>query len=251
MIVLRSGWPHRITATAKRRKRMKQSKNTRRVFMILLLGVIALFSGSLRASDESMKDIDGNSYGVVSAGKQTWMAENLKVSRYRNGDPVRHAATREEWLDAAAKGEGAWCYFDNNPANGKHFGRLYNWYAVSDPRGLAPKGWHVPTDREWSALTAFLGGEAVAGGKMKEAGRPLWRTPNEGATNSSGFSALPGGLRGIDGVFAFGGQSAYFWTSAEHSPLLGWYRVLNYHVATVVKSGEEKIDGMSVRCVRD
>ena len=86
---------------------------------------------------------------------------------------------------------------------------------------------------------------------MKAAGGSRWRPPNEAATNSSGFSALPGGLRGIDGVFAFGAQSAYFWTSAEHSPMLGWYRVLNYHVATVVRSGEEKIDGMSVRCIRD
>lgn len=230
---------------------MNRRKNTGYAILMLLMNAITLFSVPLHASDDSMRDIDGNSYQTITAGKQTWTAENLNVSRYRNGEPVRHAATREEWLDAAAKGEGAWCYFSNDPANGKIFGRLYNWYAVSDPRGLAPKGWHVPTDREWSILTALLGGEAVAGGKMKEAGRSLWRTPNEAATNSSGFSALPGGLRGIDGVFAFGAESAYFWTSAEHSPMLGWYRVLNYHVATVVRSGEEKIDGMSVRCVRD
>ena len=230
---------------------MNHRKNTGYAILMLLMNAITLFTVPLHASDDSMRDIDGNDYQTITAGKQTWTAENLNVSRYRNGDPVRHAATREEWLDAAAKGEGAWCYFSNDPANGKNFGRLYNWYAVSDPRGLAPKGWHVPTDREWSALTAFLGGEAVAGGKMKAAGGSRWRTPNEAATNSSGFSALPGGLRGIDGVFAFGAQSAYFWTSAEHSPMLGWYRVLNYHVATVVRSGEEKIDGMSVRCVRD
>lgn len=230
---------------------MNHRKNTGYAILMLLMNAITLFTVPLHASDDSMRDIDGNDYQTITAGKQTWTAENLNVSRYRNGDSVRHAATREEWLDAAAKGEGAWCYFSNDPANGKNFGRLYNWYAVSDPRGLAPKGWHVPTDREWSALTAFLGGEAVAGGKMKAAGGSRWRTPNEAATNFSGFSALPGGLRGIDGVFAFGAQSAYFWTSAEHSPMLGWYRVLNYHVATVVRSGEEKIDGMSVRCIRD
>ncbi|MCF8383825.1 MAG: fibrobacter succinogenes major paralogous domain-containing protein [Chlorobium sp.] len=230
---------------------MKHRNITRQMLMLLLMSVFTLFSVPLHASEDSMRDIDGNGYHTITVGKQVWTAENLRVSRYRNGEAIRHAATREEWLDAAAKSEGAWCYFDNDPANGKKFGRLYNWYAVNDPRGLAPKGWHVPTDREWSALTAFLGGEAVSGGKMKEAGRSLWSTPNEAATNSSGFSALPGGLRGIDGVFAFGAQSAYFWTSAEHSPSLGWYRVLNYHTATVVRSGEEKIDGMSVRCVRD
>lgn len=109
----------------------------------------------------------------------------------------------------------------------------------------------MPCDQEWPVLTAFLGGEAVVGGKMKKAKHSLWRTANEVATNSSGFSALPGGLRGIDGGFIFGRESAYFWTSTEHSPSLAWYRVLNYHAATIVRSGEEKIDGMSVRCVRD
>jgi len=230
---------------------MKHRNTTRQMLMLLLMSVITLFSVPLHASDDSMRDIDGNGYHTITAGKQVWTAENLRVSRYRNGDAIRHAATREEWLDAATKGEGAWCYFDNDPANGKKFGRLYNWYAVNDPRGLAPKDWHVPTDREWSELTAFLGGEAVAGGKMKEAGRALWRTPNEAATNTSGFSALPGGLRGIDGVFAFGAQSAYFWSATQYSPSQAWYRVLNYHTSTVVRSGEEKIDGMSVRCVRD
>lgn len=230
---------------------MNNRNNTRHAILMLLLGVMTLFSGSLQASQDKLRDIDGNGYRTVTVGKQVWTAENLNVSRYRNGDPVRHAATQEEWLDAAAKGEGAWCYYGNDRGNEEKYGRLYNWYAVNDPRGLAPKGWHVPTDQEWSVLTAFIGGEDVAGGKMKESRRSLWRTPNEAATNSSGFSALPGGLRGIDGNFIFGRESAYFWTSTEHSPSFAWYRVLNYHAATAVRSGEEKIDGMSVRCVQD
>jgi len=232
-------------------KQLKLRINPQMVFLMVLMSMISLFSSSLHASDDSRQDTGENSRNKVIAGKQVWMKENLDVGRYRNGDPIRHAATREEWLDAAAKGEGAWCYYGNDRTAGATYGRLYNWYAVNDPRGLAPKGWHVPTDREWSELTAFLGGERVAGGKMKAAGSALWRTPNESASMSSGFSALPGGLRGIDGVFAFGGESAYFWSATEHSPSLAWYRLLNYHLATAVRSGEEKIDGMSVRCIRD
>ncbi len=230
---------------------MNHMKNTGCAILMLLVSMITLLSDSLHASDDRLRDIDGNGYRTVTVDRQIWMAENLDVSRYRNGDPIRHAATRAEWLDAAAKGEGAWCYYGNDKENAEKYGRLYNWYAVNDQRGLAPEGWHVPGDQEWSALTAFLGGEVVAGGKMKKTKRSLWRTANEVATNSSGFSALPGGLRGIDGGFIFGRESAYFWTSTEHSPSLAWYRVLNYHAATIVRSGEEKIDGMSVRCVHD
>jgi uncharacterized protein (TIGR02145 family) len=230
---------------------MNHRKNTGYAILMLLMNAITLFTVPLHASDDSMRDFDGNGYHTITAGKQVWTAENLRVSRYRNGDPIRHAATREEWLDAAAKGEGAWCHYGNDKANEEKYGHLYNWYAANDPRGLAPEGWHVPTDREWSALTDFLGGEAVAGGKMKEAGGSLWRIRNESATNSGGFSALPGGLRGIDARFTFGTQSAYFWSATQYSPSQAWYRVLNYHTSTVVRSGEEKIDGMSVRCVRD
>ena len=232
-------------------KQLNPRIHTGQILPTLLMVVITLFSVPSHASEDGKRGVEAKSSGTVIAGKQVWMNENLAAGRYRNGDPIRHAATREEWLDAAAKGEGAWCYYNNDPENGKRYGCLYNWHAVSDPRGLAPKGWHVPTDAEWTALSAFLGGDAVAGGKMKAGRSSLWRTPNESASKSSGFEVLPGGLRGIDGAFTFGGESAYFWSATEHSPSLAWYRVLNYHVATLVRSGEEKIDGMSVRCIRD
>ena len=120
------------------------------------------------------------------------MAKNLSVARYRNGDKIPQVKTLQLGLGLQL---GAWCWYNNDPANDSSYGRLYNYYAVADSRGLAPTGWHIPSDSEWTTLSTFLGGDAVAGGKMKEAGTAHWLDPNTGATNSSGFTALPGGLR--------------------------------------------------------
>ncbi len=212
--------------------RNKQNK----IYGLLLFLVILMTSGSNLWAE-------GSDVTSVLIGKQVWMQENLNVSHYRNGDPIRYAGSNKEWLDAASKGEGAWCY--------EKYGRLYNWFAVNDPRGLAPSGWHVPSDQEWKALTEVLGGEAIAGGKMKSTSSALWNTPNINASNSSYFSALPAGLRGDGGNVYFVGESAYFWSSLEAAPKSAWYRVLNYHNSSAVRGGEDKEDGMSVRCVKD
>lgn len=131
-------------------------------------------------------------------------------------------------------------------------GKLYNWYAVTDPRGLAPEGWHVPSDAEWTTLTTFLGGEYVAGGKMKEAGTAHWLAPNGGATNSSGFTGLPGGYRNSYGTFYTIGNYGYWWSSTEPTTYDAWYRYLAYDGGDVGRGfGNVKPYGFSVRCLRD
>ncbi|MBM3399551.1 MAG: hypothetical protein FJY15_03185, partial [Bacteroidetes bacterium] len=149
----------------------------------------------------------------VKIGTQTWMAKNLDVSTFRNGDAIPEAKTAEEWKAYTAATEAAWCYYDNNPENGKIYGKLYNWYAVNDPRGLAPKGWHIPTDKEWTSLTNYyLGGINIAGAKMKS--KTGWDNNGNG-TNSSGFNGLPGGNRNFNGTFINVGKDGYWWSSTE------------------------------------
>lgn len=135
---------------------------------------------------------------TIVIGTQQWMNKNLDVAFYRNGDEIPQVADPTAW---AALTTGAWCYYNNDPIQGGKFGKLYNWYAVNDPRGLAPQGWHIPSDAEWTTLETTLGGSSVAGGKMKEAGFVNWTAPNTAADNSSGWAGLPGGLRFWDGTF--------------------------------------------------
>jgi uncharacterized protein (TIGR02145 family) len=194
----------------------------------------------------------------VSIGTQTWMKYNLDVSTYINGDPIRHAQTDAEWQEALANGEGAWAYYNSDPANGAIYGKLYNWFAVNDSRGLAPEGWRVPADADWFILFNYLGGMAVAGGKMKEtgtiqAGTGLWNDPNTGATNESGFSGLPGGYRYPGGYFRWIGNYGIWWSSTEDgddtSRAFGWsLYYLNFDVG---RFRYPKNNGFSVRCVKD
>ena len=154
-------------------------------------------------------DFEGNKYEEVRIGKQLWLTMNLDVGRFQNGDEIFHAQSKEDLYLAAENGWPAWCYFGNNPAN-KKYGKLYNWYAVNDPRGLAPDGWHIPSDAEWKELKNYLGGK-VAGKKMKNTFG--WGINGNG-DNSSGFSGLPGGERSYEGAFLFLGSSGYWWSSS-------------------------------------
>ena len=166
----------------------------------------------------------------VTIGKQVWMSENLNVDKFRNGDPIPHAKTDEEWEKAGKNGQPAWCYYNNNPDNGDRYGKLYNWHAVNDSRGLAPEGWKIPSDEDWSRLTDFLGGQSVAGKKMKYT--DFW-AENKGesgnATNESGFSGLPGGDRGGGGAFGSIGGGGSWWSSTEGSTASAWGRNLVYN----------------------
>jgi len=193
-------------------------------------------------------DFDGNVYKTVKIGTQIWTAENLKVTHYRNGDPIPNVTDNTEWSNLTT---GAYCNYNNDPTNAITYGKLYNWYAVADSRNLAPIGWHVPSDAEWQTLVNYLGGEEVAGGKMKEAGTEHWASPNTGATNESGFSALPGGMRS-DTAFYQLGNDAYFWSVTDCDSYRAWEWTLFYNFADIYRNDlTTKLSGKSVRLVRD
>ena len=214
---------------------------------ILLLAVAAFVFSSC---GPSVSDIDGNSYGIVTIGNQDWMTKNLNVSTFRNGDPIPRAFTEEEWLTAATEQSPAWCYYDNDSLLADTYGKLYNWFAVTDPRGLAPEGWHVPSDEEWQTLVDELGG-LEASNALKVDGIEQWRDPNYGATNESGFSAVPGGFRDEQGAFHYRGVYGLFWTTTEYDSLLAWHRQLHYLYTGVNRFPQHKTNGFSVRCVQD
>ena len=193
----------------------------------------------------------------IKIGAQVWQAENLNVDRFRNGDSIPEVRSEEEWVAAGKRGEPAWCYYDNDAENGKIYGKLYNWYAVNDSRGLAPEGWHIPTDEEWTILIDYLGGEKVAGGKMKTTGMANWEPEISAATNESGFSALEGSGRTDYSNFGVCRCGAVFWSSTEADDLNAWTYGLNALYGDVGKGGYDtglggnKQDGFSVRCLRD
>jgi len=184
----------------------------------------------------------------VKIGNQIWMAENLNVDRFRNGDLIPEARTNTEWEKAGKEGKPAWCYYDNDPKNGEKYGKMYNWYAVNDPRGLAPEGWHIPSDYEWTQLVSYLGGKNVSGIKMKS--KSGWMDNGNG-NNDSGFSGLPGGQCDIYGTFYYIGNDGYWWSSTEHGTSTAWYRPLGYYGGNVFRNYYYKPYGFSVRCLRD
>jgi len=208
---------------------------------------------------ETVTDIDGNVYQTVTIGTQVWMAENLKVTHYRNDDPIPNVTDPGAWAGLTT---GAFCEYDNDIANVAVYGRLYNWYAVDDSRNIAPEGWHVPTDVELKQLEMYLGmnqAEADAtgyrgtqeGGKLKEAGTAHWSSPNTAATNESGFTGLPGGYRNMSGTFYILGFGAYFWSATDYTSGRAWYRSLIYDLAGINRDYSSRPSGFSVRCVKD
>jgi len=210
----------------------------------------------------TVTDIDGNVYQTLVIGEQEWMVENMKVTHYNNGDPIPHLTDNGDWTST---GDGAYCYYDNNYANGDTYGALYNWYAVDDPRGLAPEGWHVATDEEIMELEMYLGMT------YEDANDLGWRGTNEGSKlcgnanlwnygylvndpefGSSGFDFLPGGLRRYnDGTFDYLGSDGHFWSSAEFSSNNAWKRRLYSDITSIYRNNSSKQSGFSVRCVRD
>lgn len=190
-------------------------------------------------------DFDNNNYATVQIGTQTWMAENLKTTHYKNGAAIPNVTDSLTWITLTT---GAYCDYNNTPANSTTYGRLYNWYAVNTGN-LCPTGWHVPTDAEWTTLTTYLGGESIAGGKLKAT--TLWDSPNTGATNSSGFTAFPGGYRYLSGTFNKIGNHGYWWSSTEGSTTNAWRRNMGYNGGYVFRSISGKDSGFSVRCLRD
>ena len=181
----------------------------------------------------------------IKIGTQTWTSKNLDVETYRNGDEIPQVKDKEEWANLST---GAWCYYENESANGRSYGKLYNWYAVNDSRGLAPNGYHIPTDAEWTTLTDYLGGQSQAGTKMKS--NTGWEDNGNG-TNSSAFAGLPGGCRNYNGDFYLNGAPGYWWSSSELTSKEAWYRALDSNDGGVNRDNNDKRDGFSVRCLRD
>ena len=192
-------------------------------------------------------DIDGNAYDTVVIGTQIWLKQNLKTTKFSNGNPISLITDATQWsnVDTAA-----YTNFNNSTANPSNYGKLYNYYVVSDTRKVCPIGWHVPTLPEWNVLITYLGGSTVAGGKLKEIGTTNWLTPNTGASNSSNFTALPAGKRGSTGSFTASGESTSFWTATITSNR-GIYESLNFDQANIVESDHSFRNGLSIRCIKD
>ena len=170
------------------------------------------------------------------------------MSKYRDGSSITNITDGTQWSQASTSSAGAWCNYNNDASNGTTYGKLYNWYAVNDPRGLCHTGWHVPSDAEWTTLTDYLGGTSVVGGAMKST--TGWNNNGNG-TNSSGFTALPGGGRLEDGSFHGVGVLGYWWSSSATGSGIAWYRDLDYSDGDVYRNLYDYRNGFSVRCARD
>jgi uncharacterized protein (TIGR02145 family) len=218
----------------------------------VFIACIAIVFSSCRKDDDkptSMTDQDGNVYKIVTIGTQTWMAEDLRTTKYNDGTPITNVTGASEW---AVLTTGAYCNYNNttNTDTLATYGRLYNWYAVNTNK-LAPKGWHVATDDEWTVLTDSLEGKETAGGKLKETGLTHWCSPNYGATNETGFTALPGGYRDLVGTFYSIGNYGYWWSATESNTGYVWYRGMACNLSSVYRNYNNKVVGFSVRCVKD
>ena len=205
-------------------------------------------------------DVEGTFYTSIKINGVEWMKKNLNVSKYKNGDVIPQVSDAAAW---SALTTGAWCYYENDSANGPVYGKLYNWYAVNDPRGLAPAGWHIPTDVEWSSLTTFLGGEAVAGQKIKEDGTTNWAASSAAyGTNQAGFTALPSGVGYLNytymatptptlaDLFKDKTKLTYWWSSTANGNLV-WSRNVTFNSDSVTRSGVIKSSGLAIRCVKN
>jgi uncharacterized protein (TIGR02145 family) len=227
------------------------------IFLVLTISSYSQTPGN------GVTDIDGNIYNSVIIGAQEWQKENLNVSKYTDGTIIPQVTDQTAWWNLTT---GAWCYYNNTTANGSTYGKLYNWYAVAgiydgasliNPtlrKQLAPTGWHVASDTEWTSLSNFLGGISIAGGKMKEIGTTYWISPNTGATNESNFRGLGAGAgppftnsNGQDNLR----QATYFWSSTESSSGTSWIRILLYSNSNLVVTDWNKKSGFSVRCLKN
>jgi|WetSurMetagenome_2_1015567.scaffolds.fasta_scaffold22898_3 uncharacterized protein (TIGR02145 family) len=209
-------------------------------------------SAIIFTEDVPISDCDGNTYKTVKIGNQIWMAENLRTTRYSNGDAIPQVASDTNWAKLT---DGAYCWYNNDVVNKINFGALYNWFSVQDSRNIAPTGWHIPTDAEWTILETYLGGVSVAGGKMKSPA--IWQSPNTGSDNSSGFSAFPGGYRnGVYGTYEQINIQTYWWSATEYDLIVldvksAWFRVVGYDYTAINRTTINERSGFSLRCIKD
>ncbi len=231
------------------------------VLILLAITIVPFYSFSQAKTEDKVTDIDGNIYNTIKIGTQVWLKENLKVTRYNNGDPILLVKDTVAWTSLTTP---AYCNYNNSERIAQEYGRMYNYYTVTDPRKLCPAGTHVPDDAEWERLSDFLGGLKVAGGKMKEAGTKHWRSPNvmvidttngnfsEIPTEESGFSALPAG-RQYHNCYTFLGEYTQMWsvTQCEYDDDLVWCRYLTFSLPHLNRFTYKKHYGLSVRCLKD
>lgn len=213
-----------------------------------LIPLIPTQSATINADFADCTDPDGNHYTTVTIGQQVWMAENLRTTRYRNGNIIPNVTGNAQWSTLTT---GAWSNYNHDTLLTATYGRLYNGFTISDSRNVAPVGWHVPSDAEWTALTDFVGGDLSAGGYLKETGLQHWQTPNEGANNLYAFTALPAGTRESTGSFANLHYSGYWWTSTLNTNSNLWYRGAYHSIIAVMRYDQPREYGFSIRCVKD
>jgi uncharacterized protein (TIGR02145 family) len=221
--------------------------------ILVVLSIFLIHSCKKDKPGTTVTDINGNVYNTVTIGTQTWMAENLKTTKYNDGTAIPNVTDGTAW---AALTTPSYCWYNNDATTYKAtYGALYNWYTVNSTsnggKNVCPTSWHVPSDDEWTTLTTYLGGESIAGGKLKETGNTHWIASNTESTNETGFTALPGGYRYYGGTYNDFGIYGYWWSSTEYSTSDAWYRSMNYFNANVYRNFSNKLLGYSVRCVRD
>lgn len=210
-------------------------------------GTVKSFT-TLTAPTTTVTDIDGNVYNFITIGNQVWMKENLRTTHYQNNQAIQKVQDATQWNTATT---GAYCDYNNDAGLAAIYGHLYNFAAVSNPGKLCPAGWHVPTDADWIVLSAFVGGEDVAGGKLKEAGTAHWSAPNTGASNEIGFTALPGGSRDYLGNFIELTNYGHWWSSTQDDNTSAWSRRMGYTYPNIGQSSSFGMNGFSVRCIKD
>ena len=229
-------------------------KNKLLICPAFIMGILLMIIPGCQKSDAhndpsvTVTDIDGNIYNTITIGTQVWMKENLKTTRYRTGELIPNVTDPTQWYNIIT---GAYCDYDNNPVNSATYGRLYNWYAVNSGN-LAPAGWHIPSDAEWVTLENYLGDASLAGGKLKETGTTHWQSPNTAASNETGFTGLPGGYRSSTGSYYEITYKGVWWTSTTGTDIsYAYYRFLDFNIGFIIRNEDYKVDGYSVRCIRD
>jgi uncharacterized protein (TIGR02145 family) len=203
---------------------------------------------TINCQAQTVTDIDENIYNTVTIGSQIWMKENLKVKHYNNGDEIPNVSNNISWFGLTT---GAYCDYENDGNVATVYGRLYNWFAGNDSRGICPVGWHLPSYAEWMTLINNLGGENIAGEKLKESGTVHWMSPNTCANNDAGFLALPGGLRASNVNFSFIGFYGYWWSSTGIDAGYAWRMHLGYDYCNSFMDDFNKSSGFSIRCIKN
>ncbi len=213
-----------------------------------VLGLALMFVGFNTNAQVTMKDGDGKVYGTILTGSTYWIDQNLSTSKYANGDAIANVDDNTAWSLLTT---GAWSFYDKSSGNGSTYGKLYNWYAVDDSRGVCPTGWRVPTNTDWNNLGKTLGGDSLAGGKLKQTGTTFWSAPNTAATNQIGFNAMPSGYRGNGGAYGSLTGNAYFWVRESYNGTDAVGRNILYNSKALVTEHNNKLNGFAIRCVKD